>query len=88
MPVVTSVAMFDLILLTMNVFIPYESEPRAIPKLGIISHNQLMKELDCSRQFILSRIEEGKLKKWYIANKVYFKIEEVMKLLSEEKLSA
>lgn len=71
----------------MNV-IPCESNEKAISKLSIISHNQLMKELDCSRYFIHTLVKKGQLKKWYIGDKVYFHIEEVMKLLKEEKLIA
>lgn len=72
----------------MDVLQQDENQERAIPKLGIISFNQLKNELDCSRYFIYSLIKAGRLKKRYIGDKVYFLVSEVMDLLSEEKLSA
>lgn len=65
-----------------------ESQELTLPKLGIISHNQLMKELDCSRFFIRTLVIEGKLKKLYIKEKVYFLVTEVMNLVREDKLTA
>jgi len=72
----------------MNVNFNDENEEQANPVLGIISFNQLKKELGCSRYFIYSLVNNGKLKKWYIGDKVYFLIAEVKGLLSEERQSA
>lgn len=65
-----------------------ESREHVVSKLAIISYNQLLRELDCSRYFIHSLVKQGRLRKRYIGDKVYFLIDDVMSLLSEERLSA
>ncbi len=57
-------------------------------RLPIISQQQLMKELDCSRYFLESLMKENKLRKVYLRDKPYFYIEDVLALLTNTRLSA
>ena len=58
-----------------------QNDTNTVPFLSL---NQTIKALDCSRHFIYTLINEGKIKPKHINRKPYFMIEDIINLLDRQ----